>query len=103
MRVDVGDFGSVRAFARGVVKQLQAQQQKVKLLVNNAGPDLQLVYQEMACSSLQSCVPIASLYTFQSARTRLIIFCKLTAPGCHHQLTGFHLPFAKSQLLPIND
>ena len=64
----MGDFGSVRAFARGAVKQLQAQQQKIKLLVNNAGPDLQLVYQEMACSSLQSCVSLTSLCTFQSRK-----------------------------------
>ena len=36
MRVDLGDFASVRAFAKGAVKQLQAQHQKIKILVNNA-------------------------------------------------------------------
>ncbi len=36
MRVDLGDFASVRAFAKGAVKQLRAQHQKIKILVNNA-------------------------------------------------------------------
>ena len=99
----MGDFGSVRAFTRGVAKQLQMQQQKVKLLVNNAGPDLQLVYQAMACCSLQMYVNWSPSAHLEAARTRLMIYWKLTAPGCHHQLTGLQLSFAASQLLPIND
>ena len=34
--MDLGDFASVRAFAKGAVKQLQAQHQKINILVNNA-------------------------------------------------------------------
>ena len=37
MKLDLGDFSSVRTFARGVAKLLQEQQKKLKILVNNAG------------------------------------------------------------------
>ena len=37
MKMDLGDFASVRAFANGALKQLQAQHKKIQILVNNAG------------------------------------------------------------------
>ena len=37
MKVDLGDFASVRAFAKSALQQLQAQHKKIQILVNNAG------------------------------------------------------------------
>ena len=36
MRVDLGDFASMRAFAKRALGQLQAQHQTIQLLINNA-------------------------------------------------------------------
>lgn len=38
MKVDLGDFASVRAFAKGLLKHLDMEHKKIKLLINNAGP-----------------------------------------------------------------
>ena len=37
MKMDLGDFASVRTFAHGALQQLQAQHKKIQILVNNAG------------------------------------------------------------------
>ena len=37
MKMDLGDFASVRAFANGALQQLQAHHKKIQILVNNAG------------------------------------------------------------------
>lgn len=37
MKVDLGDFASVQAFAKSALQQLQAQHKKIQILVNNAG------------------------------------------------------------------
>lgn len=37
LKMDLGDFASVRTFAHGALQQLQAQHKKIQILVNNAG------------------------------------------------------------------
>ena len=86
MRVDLGDFACVRAFAKGALGQLQAQHQKIKLLVNNA---VEHHYRNILDDGIPLTCPSSAACHVETARQLASACSQWSLPHCKQTHTAW--------------